>query len=1757
MIIVGENTTSTGLTVGYEEEMHISSGGVANSTTVCDLGEIHISNGGVANDTMLDFVDVAYGDMHISSGGVANNTTLSHGHLHINDGGVANNTTVSHGDMHIFSGGVANNTMMSGGSMYISSGGTATDIIWTPCEGHVSVEDGAYVTYASQYSGVYFGSDNQLFSSAMTMDNTVVNDAMYIMSGGVANSTTVNLWGSMFISSGGVANSTTVNEWGSMFICSGGMANSITVNSSGYLTISSGGTATDIIWTPCEGYISAADGAYVTYASQYSGVYFGTHGKLFSSAMTMDDKSVGYGEYGYEECMYVMSGGVANETTMNSGGMYISSGGVANDTTVSGGWMDIFSGGVANNTTINDWGCFMDICSGGIANSTTVNSGGSMSISSGGIANDTTINDWGFMDICSGGIANSITVNSSGYLTISSGGTATNIIWTPCEGNVSVEDGAYVTYASQYSGVYFGADDQLLSSAMTMNNKKIIYYNWKMYVMSGGIANNTKTNSGGWMSISSGGIANSTTVTNFSYLGITNGGIANRTMVNSGGSMYIISGGIANSTTVNSGGWMSIFSGGVLRGSLMIKDGGKVSVNRDAVIDFTVSGRKTTDGYLINNLSRIDGEAIYTITVSDNLTAGTYKLAQGAGRFKGSITINNETEEMGQITVNGNAVIFNNIQYKLTQSRGNLLLMVNYRPCVFIYNDGEKTSSGITVTRVNLGGNDSMVVSTGGTANKTTVSSGGELTVSTGGTANKTIVSYGGVLTVSSGGIAKDTTVSAGEMYIENGGSASNTTVQMGLMEIYEGGFAKRITAVAGGSVMIYGGGTAEIATVNNGGKMWVNDGNLVSATVNNGGYMNIMSEDQKCSADKIVINKGGSVGLGGVSVKNISVKNGGKLSVGGMILHGSLNIAKGGNVFVRTDSNIIFSLEGRTEKDSCFVNDISRIQNGWYLVSLAENQTAGIYKIAGGAVGNYHTLDICSSSTEYEYSERLALGDGEFDSTMEYNGMRYTLGKNKNELYLAVSMILPDTLKVFVEKSALSYGDTTLRVVFSKESVQRAYSFDNETWYDYYAGCIDVNAHENETIYFCGTDEYGDVIDSMEYIVAESEKSQGNIYINSKYNAKTSGKKQNGELLIYGKNAFTSIEDVEDEDLSGKTFVLTDSKNSGNYADLGVVAGAPVTTTYKSIRDGWEWTEATIENVTPKNTLDITEDTGNTEFRHFSTVNVTGAVVKSVIGGKESRSDYYASSSYSRSASGKFTASNGAKIESVGYYSTVNLTGAAVGGLTGGTESYSMSESWSEGYGESTYTTRDTYNSAASGSVTLKSGAAAGMINGYSNVTLTTHSTAGDITNFTKKDSRSDTNRYIYGSTEERNIVKSTLTKTTTTTGTLKVTDAAELGNVTGFATVTLKNVINAGDFRRVDANGNSYSTIKETENATVYCGSDDRYFLDGTYTKTETFIRGGKFTATNSWVGDVENFSTVILDGTGADNVSNFLESKIVTKGTADWVEIDEFYYEPEDFELTTTETKSLNGSVTMKNDASAYTITNFKTLSMTDSTAGEITNVNKVTINKGESWFGSYMGTDGNDTLTIAKGAILTTPGGVDLGNEAKDTLALNGLLILTNEASINASKITGKGVIAAESTAYDNLENVNFANILDIGDTGENFRGIAYELADEKKAVKLEADETYDGWLGSWSGYQYGSDDVDYFKFTLADDVCYYELEIDGVAEEDWTVIGDAYDSEYGDGGCVPGGEYILMITKDSSESKSISYSVTLRTSNVSP
>ena len=364
--------------------------------------------------------------IYVSSGVTSSGIVLSGlgDSMTILNGGTANSTTVnSGGAMIVSSGGRANSTTVnSGGRMHIYSGGTAQNVVWTPCVGKLIVYDGATVTYVSSYSGVYFGSDNTLLSSAAEMTGKVLSSgcSMYAMNGGNANDTVINgdYYGSSFlyISGGGNANNTTVNAHGCMHVYNGGTADSTTVNYLGFLYVSSGGTANS------------------TNVNAFGYLHVSSGGTANSTAVNST------------AIMRVSNGGTANSTAVNSTGqLFVCNGGTANNTVVnSDSWMHIFSGGNANNTTVNSSG-IMHVSSGGTANSTAVNSGGWMGVSSGGTANSIVVNSPDLY-VSDGGMANSTVVNSGGRIYVLLSGTAVGTVISP-GGNMTIcgeADGASV-----------------------------------------------------------------------------------------------------------------------------------------------------------------------------------------------------------------------------------------------------------------------------------------------------------------------------------------------------------------------------------------------------------------------------------------------------------------------------------------------------------------------------------------------------------------------------------------------------------------------------------------------------------------------------------------------------------------------------------------------------------------------------------------------------------------------------------------------------------------------------------------------------------------------------------------------------------------------------------------------------------------------------------------------------------------------------------------------------------------------------------------------------------------------------------------------------------------------------------------------------------------------------------------------------------------------------------------------------------------
>ena len=121
---------------------------------------------------------------------------------------------------------------------------------------------------------------------------------------------------------------------------------------------------------------------------------------------------------------------------------------------------------------------------------------------------------------------------------------------------------------------------------------------------------------------------------------------------------------------------MYIESSGIHRGSLQIAQDAYVYTYNGSVIDFTVAERNASEDYLINDLSLIWDAPTYTITVSADQKDGTYKLAQGAENFSGSITIGDGTVDYGTLTANGGSIEYNGTTYELDLSNGNLTLTI-------------------------------------------------------------------------------------------------------------------------------------------------------------------------------------------------------------------------------------------------------------------------------------------------------------------------------------------------------------------------------------------------------------------------------------------------------------------------------------------------------------------------------------------------------------------------------------------------------------------------------------------------------------------------------------------------------------------------------------------------------------------------------------------------------------------------------------------------------------------------------------------------------------------------------------------------------------------------------------------------------------------------------------------------------------------------------------------------------------------------
>ena len=493
--------------------------------------------------------------------------------------------------------------------------------------------------------------------------------------------------------------------------------------------------------------------------------------------------------------------GTANNFSIY-GNQQVMSGGVANNSNVfSGGQQNISSGGTAHNTNIQASAVQYVY---GVANSTNIASQGSSTVNRGGVVNETTING-GTLSVLSGGKALGTILQSGtesvsgtdvgsvingGVQQVNRNGTVQNTQINGGEQKVLVRGTATGSIIS--GGVQNVYGDSLSSE---------IKDNGVMNVYSSGYAENTLM-SGGEMNVLSGGFSSGVqisggveTVYGFDINGTVNGGI-----------QKVEADGQAEDTVIQGSGVQQILSGGY-GFNANIKDGG-IQIAEQGGYAYRSN---VYDGGVLNAL----GEA-YEVTVYDG---GVLNVEDGG--LAADTQINGGALTIHQGGTSQNTILASGAENVYGTSNGTQI------------NGGVQNVYGVANSSVIASGAKQEVY-TGGTASKTVINDGALQTVY--GIANSSVLSAGGVLNVEDGGLAADTQINGGVLTIHQGGTSQNTILASGAENVYG---TSNATQINGGVQNVYG--VANSSVIASGGEQRVY-GDVQSTQVNQSGILTVLS---------------------------------------------------------------------------------------------------------------------------------------------------------------------------------------------------------------------------------------------------------------------------------------------------------------------------------------------------------------------------------------------------------------------------------------------------------------------------------------------------------------------------------------------------------------------------------------------------------------------------------------------------------------------------------------------------------------------------------------------------------------------------------------------------------------------------------------------------------------------------------------------------------------------------------------------------
>ncbi|AKL97489.1 autotransporter outer membrane beta-barrel domain-containing protein [Endomicrobium proavitum] len=887
---------------------YLASFAFAQSTTINASASQYVASYASSFDTIISGQSAG---QTLANYAVASNTLINDLALQVvSSAASAYSTTINSGGMlAVLSGARAYNVNQSSGGListivdrygygtYIS-GSNASGVFWL---------SGSSTYNFDLYGGVYTS------VSSGSVYSYIKQGQLTVLSGGTANSTTVNNFGGLYVYSSGSAINTVQNSGGNIYVSvQAGLADYVSgVNASGQAFWLSGGTASNFIL--------------YSGGSQYVGRYGSTVNATINSGgllyVAPDGSAIGVTQSSGGDLIFTLSNNNSNYisgTNQDGATMYLSGSSASGFIFNSGGFAAVNTGGTITDTTVNSGGR-LDVSGG-----TSLVTASNIIQSSGGNINVNIVSNNGYNSLfvsgsndngtfyASDGYASGFVLYSGGFLGVSSGGIMENTILSG--GSIALSGGSLLN-VSQLAGnisVYFSSGDSSTYISGVNQYGNLLYY-------SGGTGSGFTFNSGIWMYASGSGVSlYDVTVNSSAYFSAYSGASVVGIKVNSGGNFMVSEVVGYDSSTYVSGenqfGSKLYYASGVGSGfvlsagnSLYVSSGGKI-------YDTLIEGKYDSDyGYISSAyVSMYSGSAINTV-INAYASMGFYSAYLSNTIVNSGGVISGGTANLYNTKINGGYVSVGSANMKNTEVNGGWFYVSsgNYYDTVL---NGSSLLSYYSANVIDLQVNSgALVIGGSGNVVNAQINSGGSVEASA-GTYTGTKIAYGGYqylnyaivdfsgtvngiqllnsatigisTTVNSGGSqilnysasAIDVTLNGGYQYVGGGATAANATVNSGGVQYVEvEGTAMRTTVNAGGvqSVNIFA--TAEDTTVNAGGRMQIKKGSFITekTKINAGGTLDGYSFD----IEDVTLNGGKWINAGQATVRDLTI-NGGVLDM-------------------------------------------------------------------------------------------------------------------------------------------------------------------------------------------------------------------------------------------------------------------------------------------------------------------------------------------------------------------------------------------------------------------------------------------------------------------------------------------------------------------------------------------------------------------------------------------------------------------------------------------------------------------------------------------------------------------------------------------------------------------------------------------------------------------------------------------------------------------------------------------------------------